>query len=135
MLGTHALSSGFYDAYYARASKVRELIKEDFAQAFQKVDAIIAPTAPTVAYKLGTKTDDPLTMYLEDLYTVTGSLAQIPGISVPCGYAAPDDDPDTKLPVGLQILGPQLGENTVLKVAHVFECSMKNILTKTPAIF
>src|SRR6202041_773143 len=85
MLGTYALSAGYYDAYYLRAQQVRALIARDFTEAFQKVDAIITPTAPTPAFKLGEKTADPLQMYLADIYTVTGSLAGVPGISVPCG--------------------------------------------------
>ena len=97
MLGTYALSSGYYDAYYLRAQKVRALIARDFADAFEKVDAILTPTAPTPAFKLGEKTADPLEMYLADIYTVTGSLAGVPGISVPCGKTA------TGLPIGMQI--------------------------------
>jgi aspartyl-tRNA(Asn)/glutamyl-tRNA(Gln) amidotransferase subunit A len=115
MLGTYALSAGYYDAYYLRAQKVRSLIARDFSDAFQKVDAIITPTAPTPAFKLGEKTADPLQMYLADIYTVTGSLAGVPGISVPCG--------NTKagLPVGLQIFGPHFSEGRVLQLAHAFE--------------
>jgi aspartyl-tRNA(Asn)/glutamyl-tRNA(Gln) amidotransferase subunit A len=115
MLGTYALSAGYYDAYYLRAQSVRTLIARDFADAFQKVDAIITPTAPTTAFRLGEKTSDPLQMYLADIYTVTGSLAGVPGISVPCG--------NTKagLPVGMQIFGPHFKEGCVLQVAHAFE--------------
>jgi aspartyl-tRNA(Asn)/glutamyl-tRNA(Gln) amidotransferase subunit A len=115
MLGTYALSAGYYDAYYLRAQSVRTLIARDFADAFQKVDAIITPTAPTPAFRLGEKTSDPLTMYLADIYTVTGSLAGVPGISVPCG--------ETKagLPVGMQIFGPHFKEGSVLQIAHAFE--------------
>ncbi len=115
MLGTYALSSGYYDAYYLRAQKVRALIARDFSEAFQKVDAIVAPTAPTPAFKLGEKTDDPLQMYLADIYTVTGSLAGIPGISVPCGTTK------QKLPIGMQILGPHFSEPCVLQLARAFE--------------
>jgi aspartyl-tRNA(Asn)/glutamyl-tRNA(Gln) amidotransferase subunit A len=115
MLGTYALSSGYYDAYYLRAQKVRSLIAGDFADAFQKVDAILTPTAPTPAFKLGEKTADPLQMYLADVYTVTGSLAGIPGISVPCGRTK------AGLPVGLQIFGPHFGEGRVLQLARAFE--------------
>jgi aspartyl-tRNA(Asn)/glutamyl-tRNA(Gln) amidotransferase subunit A len=115
MLGTYVLSAGYYDAYYLRAQKVRALIARDFSDAFQKVDAILAPTAPTAAFRLGEKTADPLQMYLADIYTVTGSLAGVPGISVPCGNTADG------LPVGLQILGRHFEEGRVLQVAHAFE--------------
>jgi aspartyl-tRNA(Asn)/glutamyl-tRNA(Gln) amidotransferase subunit A len=117
MLGTYALSAGYYDAYYLRAQKVRSLIARDFADAFQKVDTIITPTAPTPAFRLGEKTADPLQMYLADIYTVTGSLAGVPGISVPCGKTA------AGLPVGLQIFGPHFSEGRVLQLAHAYEKS------------
>jgi aspartyl-tRNA(Asn)/glutamyl-tRNA(Gln) amidotransferase subunit A len=115
MLGTYALSAGYYDAYYLRAQKVRALIARDFADAFQKVDAIVTPTAPTPAFRLGEKTADPLQMYLADIYTVTGSLAGVPGISVPCGHTK------ACLPVGMQIFGPHFSEGRVLQIAHAFE--------------
>jgi aspartyl-tRNA(Asn)/glutamyl-tRNA(Gln) amidotransferase subunit A len=115
MLGTYVLSAGYYDAYYLRAQKVRSLIARDFADAFQKVDAIITPTAPTPAFRLGEKTADPLQMYLADIYTVTGSLAGIPGISVPCGKTK------TGLPIGMQIFAPHFGESRVLQLARSFE--------------
>jgi aspartyl-tRNA(Asn)/glutamyl-tRNA(Gln) amidotransferase subunit A len=115
MLGTYALSSGYYDAYYLRAQKVRSLIAQDFANAFQKVDAIITPTTPTPAFKLGEKTANPLQMYLADIYTVTGSLAGIPGISVPCGKTK------AGLPVGMQIFGPHFAEGRVMQLARAFE--------------
>jgi aspartyl-tRNA(Asn)/glutamyl-tRNA(Gln) amidotransferase subunit A len=115
MLGTYALSSGYYDAYYLRAQSVRALIARDFADAFQKVDTIVTPTAPTAAFRLGEKSDDPLQMYLADIYTVTGSLAGVPGISVPCGKTK------IGLPVGMQILGRHFGEGIVLQIAHAFE--------------
>jgi aspartyl-tRNA(Asn)/glutamyl-tRNA(Gln) amidotransferase subunit A len=115
MLGTYALSAGYYDAYYLRAQKVRSLIARDFSDAFQKVDAIITPTTPTPAFKLGEKTADPLQMYLADIYTVTGSLAGIPGMSVPCGKSA------IGLPIGLQIFGPHFGEGKILRIARSFE--------------
>jgi len=117
MLGTYALSSGYYDAYYLRAQKVRALIARDFMEAFQKVDAIVTPTSPTPAFKLGEKTADPLAMYLADIYTVTGSLAGVPGISVPCGETKAD------LPVGMQIFGPHFGEGRMLQLARAFEKS------------
>ena len=115
MLGTYALSAGYYDAYYLRAQSVRALIARDFADAFQKVDAIITPTAPTAAFRLGEKTSDPLQMYLADIYTVTGSLAGVPGISVPCGKTK------AGLPVGMQVFGPHFNEGCVLQIAHAFE--------------
>jgi len=115
MLGTYALSAGYYDAYYLRAQKVRSLIAQDFADAFQKVDAIVTPTSPTPAFRLGEKTADPLQMYLADIYTVTGSLAGVPGISVPCGRTK------AGLPIGMQIFGPHFSESRVLQIAHAFE--------------
>jgi aspartyl-tRNA(Asn)/glutamyl-tRNA(Gln) amidotransferase subunit A len=115
MLGTYALSAGYYDAYYLRAQKVRALIARDFSQAFEQVDAIITPTTPTAAFKLGEKTSDPLQMYLADIYTVTGSLAGIPGLSVPCGQTK------AGLPVGMQIVGSHFGEARILQLAHSFE--------------
>jgi aspartyl-tRNA(Asn)/glutamyl-tRNA(Gln) amidotransferase subunit A len=115
MLGTYALSSGYYDAYYLRAQKVRALIARDFARAFEKVDAIITPTAPTPAFKLGEKTADPLEMYLADIYTVTGSLAGVPGISVPCGKSR------AGLPIGMQIFAGHFGEGRILQLARAFE--------------
>jgi aspartyl-tRNA(Asn)/glutamyl-tRNA(Gln) amidotransferase subunit A len=115
MLGTYALSSGYYDAYYLRAQKVRSLIARDFSNAFEKVDAILTPTAPTPAFKLGEKTADPLAMYLADIYTVTGSLAGVPGISVPCGKTA------AGLPIGLQIFASHFGEGRILQLARAFE--------------
>jgi aspartyl-tRNA(Asn)/glutamyl-tRNA(Gln) amidotransferase subunit A len=111
MLGTYALSSGYYDAYYLKAQRVRTLLTRDFEQAFQKVDAIVTPTAPTPAFKLGEKADDPLSMYLADIYTVTADLAGVPGISVPCGKTR------SGLPIGLQVLGRHFDESTVLRVA------------------
>jgi aspartyl-tRNA(Asn)/glutamyl-tRNA(Gln) amidotransferase subunit A len=115
MLGTYALSTGYYDAYYLRAQRVRSLIARDFAEAFEKVDAIVTPTSPSPAFRLGERTNDPLSMYLADIYTVTGSLAGIPGISIPCGAT------QGALPIGLQILGPHFREATVLQLAHTFE--------------
>jgi aspartyl-tRNA(Asn)/glutamyl-tRNA(Gln) amidotransferase subunit A len=120
MLGTYALSSGYYDAYYLRAQKVRSLIARDFSDAFQKVDAIVTPTMPTPAFRLGEKTADPLQMYLADIYTVTGSLAGVPGISVPCGKTS------AGLPVGLQIFGPHFSEARVLQLARAYEKATSN---------
>jgi aspartyl-tRNA(Asn)/glutamyl-tRNA(Gln) amidotransferase subunit A len=115
VLGTYVLSAGYYDAYYLKGLKVRALIAQDFRNAFTKVDAIVTPTSPVPAFKLGERTNDPLQMYLADIYTVTGSLAGIPGISVPCGKIS------GKLPVGLQIFGPPFGETRVLELAQAFE--------------
>jgi aspartyl-tRNA(Asn)/glutamyl-tRNA(Gln) amidotransferase subunit A len=115
MLGTYVLSAGYYDAYYLRAQKVRSLIARDFADAFQKVDAIITPTAPTPAFRLGEKTADPLQMYLADIFTVTGSLAGVPGISIPCGKTK------SALPIGMQIFAPHFGESRMLRLARAFE--------------
>ena len=115
MLGTYALSAGYYDAYYLKAQKVRSLIKGDFDRAFQQVDLILAPTSPVTAFRLGERTDDPLAMYLADIYTVTGSLAGITAISIPCGKVC------GTLPVGLQIMGPHFEEGRVLRLARAFE--------------
>src|SRR5258707_1019534 len=115
VLGTYVLSAGYYDAYYLKGQKVRALIAQDFHNAFQRVDAIVTPTSPVPAFKLGERTNDPLQMYLADIYTVTGSLAGLPGISVPCGKIC------GKLPVGIQIFGPAFGEARVLQLAHAFE--------------
>jgi len=115
MLGTYALSAGYYDAYYLKAQKVRTLLTRDFEEAFKTVDAIVTPTSPTAAFKLGEKVDDPLAMYLADIYTVTANLAGIPGISVPCG------ETKEKLPIGLQIFGRHFDEAMVLRVASAFE--------------
>jgi len=115
MLGTYVLSAGYYEAYYLKGQKVRALIAQDFRDAFRKVDAIVTPTSPVPAFRLGERTSDPLQMYLADIYTVTGSLAGVPGISVPCGRVC------GKLPAGLQIFGPAFGEALVLQLAHAFE--------------
>jgi aspartyl-tRNA(Asn)/glutamyl-tRNA(Gln) amidotransferase subunit A len=115
MLGTYSLSSGYYDAYYLKAQKVRTLIKQDFEQIFTDYDVIIGPTTPTTAFKIGEKIDDPLTMYVEDILTIPVNLAGVPAISVPCGFA------NNGLPVGLQIIGKAFNESTVLRVAHAFE--------------
>ncbi|MFH0936980.1 MAG: Asp-tRNA(Asn)/Glu-tRNA(Gln) amidotransferase subunit GatA, partial [Candidatus Daviesbacteria bacterium] len=114
MLGTFALSSGYYDDYFAKAAKVRNLIKQDFEKAFASCDVIVGPVSPTVAWKIGEKVADPLTMYLSDAYTIPASLAGIPGLSVPCGFSE-------GLPVGLQILGKYLDEETILDVGEVYE--------------
>ena len=116
ILGTYVLSSGYYDAYYLRAQKVRTLIRQDFLNAFQKVDAIVTPTSPTAAFRIGEKSGDPLQMYLTDIFTISANLSGICGISVPCGFTA-----TPRLPIGLQILGKPFGEETLLRVAHAYE--------------
>jgi aspartyl-tRNA(Asn)/glutamyl-tRNA(Gln) amidotransferase subunit A len=118
ILGTYVLSSGYYDAYYLRAQKVRTLIRQDFLRAFEKVDAIVTPTSPTAAFKIGEKSDDPLQMYLSDIFTISCNLAGICGLSLPCGFTS-----RPKLPIGLQLLGRPFGEETILKVAHAYEQS------------
>jgi aspartyl-tRNA(Asn)/glutamyl-tRNA(Gln) amidotransferase subunit A len=115
MLGTYALSAGYYDAYYLKAQRVRTLLTRDFEQAFEKVDVIAAPTCPTAAFKLGEKVDDPLAMYLADIYTVTANLAGIPGISIPVGKTKEN------LPIGMQIFGKHFGEATILRAANAYE--------------
>ncbi len=136
LVGSFVLSSGFYDAYYKKASSIRELIRQDFSRAFTQVDVLVTPTAPTVAWKVWEKGEDPLALYLEDVFTVPASLAGIPGIVVPAGFAAPKDDPSIELPVGVQILGPTLGEEKCLMVWHVFEQAMREIISaKKPKIF
>jgi aspartyl-tRNA(Asn)/glutamyl-tRNA(Gln) amidotransferase subunit A len=115
MLGTYVLSAGYYDAYYLKAQQVRSLIKQDFSNAFEKCDAIITPTSPTPAFLLGEKVDNPLAMYLNDIYTVTANLAGIPGLNVPCGLSS------NRLPIGLQLLGKYWSEPTLLKLAHAYE--------------
>ncbi|MBN1402314.1 MAG: Asp-tRNA(Asn)/Glu-tRNA(Gln) amidotransferase subunit GatA [Anaerolineae bacterium] len=115
MLGTYALSAGYYDAYYLRAQKVRTLIKADFDQAFEAVDVIACPTSPTAAFRIGEKTGDPLQMYLSDIFTLSANLAGICGLSLPCGFDA------RGLPIGLQLLGQAFGEPQVLRVAHAYE--------------
>jgi aspartyl-tRNA(Asn)/glutamyl-tRNA(Gln) amidotransferase subunit A len=115
ILGTYVLSSGYYDAYYLRAQKVRTLIRRDFENVFRTCDAILAPVAPTAAYRIGEKADDPLQMYLGDIFTVTANLSGICGMSVPCGFTS------RKLPVGLQILGPAFKEENILRVGYAYE--------------
>ena len=115
VLGTYALSAGYYDAYYGKASQVRTLIIEDFTRAFERCDVILSPVAPTPAFAMGEKTADPLTMYMSDVFTLCANLAGIPGISVPCGFSS------TGLPIGLQIMGRHFDETRLLQVAYNFE--------------
>ncbi|MEJ2648689.1 MAG: Asp-tRNA(Asn)/Glu-tRNA(Gln) amidotransferase subunit GatA [Sedimentisphaerales bacterium] len=127
MLGTYALSSGYYDAYYLKALKVRNLIRGDFTKAFEKCDCVMMPVAPTTAFKIGEKVNDPLQMYLSDIYTIAANLAGIPGISIPCGFD------DKNLPIGLQILTPTFTEDNLLRIARMYE-SQTNWNTRTPPI-
>jgi aspartyl-tRNA(Asn)/glutamyl-tRNA(Gln) amidotransferase subunit A len=117
LLGTYSLSAGYYDAYYRKAQQVRRILAEEFVKAFGEVDAIVTPTSPTPAFKLGEKTDDPVSMYLADIYTVTASLAGICGVNVPCGKTA------TGLPVGMQVLATHLNESTAFRVARAVEAA------------
>lgn len=132
MLGTYALSSGYYDAYYLKAQKVRALIKQDFDEAFQKVDTIIVPTAPSVAFKIGEHSDNPLEMYLGDIFLSAISLAGLPAVSAPCGFVKPDDG-EIPMPVGMQIIGKPFDEKTILSVADIYEKN-SNWLSNKPAI-
>ncbi len=120
ILGTYVLSSGYYDAYYLRAQKVRTLIRKDFTDAFAKVDALVCPTSPDLAFKIGERTDDPLRMYLADIFTIAANLAGNCGISIPCGFG---EDDGIKLPVGLQLLGKPFEESRLLQIAHAYEQS------------
>jgi aspartyl-tRNA(Asn)/glutamyl-tRNA(Gln) amidotransferase subunit A len=130
MVGTFALSSGYYDAYYGKAQKARWLLKQSFLKAFAEVDVLICPTSPTTAFELGSKADDPITMYLSDIATIPVNLAGIPALSVPCGFDA------AGLPMGLQLLGPALSESLLLQVAHAFEqrCGLKNLIPELAAV-
>jgi aspartyl-tRNA(Asn)/glutamyl-tRNA(Gln) amidotransferase subunit A len=116
MLGTYALSAGYYDAYYLKAQQVRTLLRQDFEQAFEQVDVLVAPTSPTVAFEFGAKVDDPLQMYLSDIFTICLNLVGMCGLSLPCGFS-------DNMPVGLQIFGPALGESSILRVGHCYEQS------------
>jgi aspartyl-tRNA(Asn)/glutamyl-tRNA(Gln) amidotransferase subunit A len=117
MLGTYVLSAGYYDAYYLKAQKVRALVKKDFDDVFQRFDAIVTPTAPTTAFKIGEKTQDPLQMYLSDVYTISVNLAGLPALSLPCGFDAQG------LPIGMQLIGSPFNEATILNLAYAYEQS------------
>ena len=119
MMGTYALSAGYYDAYYLKAAKVRTLIKEEYEKAFRKFDCLIGPTSPTTAFKIGEKIDNPLTMYLSDIYTVSINLAGLPAISIPCGFIKSENN--FELPVGLQIIGNYFDEEKILQLANLYE--------------
>jgi aspartyl-tRNA(Asn)/glutamyl-tRNA(Gln) amidotransferase subunit A len=127
MIGTYALSAGYYDAYYLKALKIRRLIRNDFDAAFRDCDVIIGPTSPTTAFRIGEKADDPVTMYLSDIYTIAVNLAGLPGMSIPCGFA-------DQLPVGLQIIGRHFDEARMLNVAHQYQ-QATDWHTRIPAAF
>jgi aspartyl-tRNA(Asn)/glutamyl-tRNA(Gln) amidotransferase subunit A len=114
MIGTYVLSAGYYDAYYLKAQRIRRLICEDFNEAFKKVDVILSPTSPSPAFKFGEKSEDPISMYLSDIYTIAVNLAGLPGISIPAGFI-------NKLPVGLQLIGKLFGEAKILTAAHQYQ--------------
>ena len=114
MLGTYALSAGYYDAYYGQAQKVRTVISQEFAAAFERFDLLLSPTSPTVAFRIGEKAENPLAMYLSDILTIPPNMAGLPGLSIPCGLSE-------GLPVGLQIVGPQFSENLIFRAAHALE--------------
>lgn len=126
MLGTYALSSGYYDAYYRKAAQVRTRIKDDFDEAFQQCDVIITPTSPTPAFRLGERVQDPLQMYLSDIFTISANLAGVPAISIPCGFSSGD------LPIGLQIIGRSFEEEKVLQAAYTFEQNTDHHRRKPP---
>jgi aspartyl-tRNA(Asn)/glutamyl-tRNA(Gln) amidotransferase subunit A len=117
MLGTYALSAGYYEAYYGQAQKVRTVISREFAEAFERFDVLVSPTSPTVAFKFGEKTENPLAMYLADVLTIPPNMAGLPGLSIPCGLSE-------GLPVGLQLIGPQFSENTLFRAGHALECAI-----------
>jgi aspartyl-tRNA(Asn)/glutamyl-tRNA(Gln) amidotransferase subunit A len=127
MLGTYVLSSGYYDAYYSKAQKVRALVKRDYSDAFQKCDAIITPTSPSTAFKIGERVSDPLAMYLSDIYTVSANLAGVPAISIPCGLSSEG------LPIGMQLIGNFWSEDSLLNLASAYENAFP--VTEKPAIF
>jgi aspartyl-tRNA(Asn)/glutamyl-tRNA(Gln) amidotransferase subunit A len=124
MLGTYALSSGYYDAYYLKAQKVRSLVRQDFTEAYKKVDAIICPTSPTAAFKIGEKSSDPLSMYLSDIFTISANLAAVPGISIPCGFTGGG------LPIGLQLMGKDFDEAGLLKIAMAYQAQTQHHLAQ-----
>ena len=127
MLGTYVLSSGYYDAYYSKAQKVRALVKRDYQRAFEKCDAILTPTSPSVAFKIGERSDDPLAMYLSDIYTVSANLAGVPAISVPCGLSRDG------LPIGMQLIGDFWSEDVLLNLGHKYETAFP--LGAQPMVF
>jgi aspartyl-tRNA(Asn)/glutamyl-tRNA(Gln) amidotransferase subunit A len=118
MLGTYALSAGYYEAFYGQAQKVRTVIKREFDAAFERFDVLVSPTSPTVAFRLGEKTENPLAMYLSDVLTIPPNMAGLPGLSIPCGLS-------DGLPVGLQLIGPQFSENTLFRAGHALERALE----------
>src|SRR3712207_6506710 len=118
MLGTYALSAGYYEAYYGQAQKVRTVIRDEHAAAFERFDVLVSPTSPTVAFALGEKTENPLAMYLSDVLTIPSNMAGLPGLSIPCGLS-------DGLPVGLQLIGPQFSENTLFRAGHALERALE----------
>jgi aspartyl-tRNA(Asn)/glutamyl-tRNA(Gln) amidotransferase subunit A len=132
MIGTYALSSGYYDAYYVRALKIRRLIKQDFDRAFEQCDVVLCPTSPTPAFRIGEKSGDPLAMYLTDVFTVTANIAGIPGISLPCGFTDGSQSDGKPLPIGMQLLGPAFGEEKLLRAARMYETSGEISLSRSP---
>ena len=129
MLGTYALSSGYYDDYYLKAQKVRTLIKNDFDKVFKKFDLLLCPTSPVPAFKIGEKIDDPLTMYLTDAYTMPVNMAGLPGLSINCGFGK-----YSNLPIGLQIIGPSFQEENILRAAYNYESQFSNEEFKKPIL-
>jgi aspartyl-tRNA(Asn)/glutamyl-tRNA(Gln) amidotransferase subunit A len=127
MLGTYVLSSGYYDAYYAKAQRVRALVKRDYQIAFAQCDAILTPTSPSVAFKIGERVEDPIAMYLSDIYTVSANLAGTPAISVPCGLS------DDGLPIGVQLVTNFWSEDTLLNLAHTYETAFP--VTERPSVY
>ena len=127
ILGAYGLSSGYYDAFYLKAQKTRTLIREDFNRAFDQVDAILTPTSPTAAFKFGEKSEDPISMYLSDIYTISTNLAGLPAISVPCGFTK------SNLPIGMQLIGKAFYETNLLKIAHAYD-SNHNFGRKSPEL-
>lgn len=127
MLGTFVLSSGYYDAYYLKGQKVRTLIKQDFENAFNKCDVIVAPNSPITAFKLKERIDDPIKMYLSDIYTISANLAGIPGISIPCGISKTD-----RMPIGLQLMGKHFDEESLIAIGHRFQQTTNHHLQQPP---
>lgn len=132
LLGTFCLSKGYYEAYYGKALKARTLLTKDFLDAFRSVDCLLTPVSPTVAFKMGAKTQDPLSMYMADIFTVTPSLAALPCMSIPAGFTAPPDEPGKQLPVGLQLIGPPLSDVRLLEWAHAFQLLTDHHLKMPP---
>jgi aspartyl-tRNA(Asn)/glutamyl-tRNA(Gln) amidotransferase subunit A len=126
MLGTYALSAGYYDAYYGKAGQVRTLIRRDFEEVFRQVDAIVGPVTPTPAFDLGQKVDDPLQMYLSDVFTLSTNLAGLPGMSIPAGFSS------AGRPIGLQIIGPHFAEETLFAVGHAYQQATEHHLQRPP---